>query len=59
MDDMDASSLRSVKPADLFTARTSITLVTRIGSLAGEIPADVTSWLTRLAAVVDDEIRRR
>jgi len=57
MNEPDAGLAQAIV-AELYTGRSAITLTTRLGALNGPVPADITDWLTDLAAV-DHEIDRR
>lgn len=58
-DRTEAPGLSAAEPAELYSARSCIAIVSRIGAMAGEVPPEVSSWLARLAAAVDAEIGRR
>ncbi|HEY1627609.1 MAG TPA: hypothetical protein VGG16_27850 [Streptosporangiaceae bacterium] len=58
-DRTEAPGLSEAEPAELYSARSCIAIVTRVGAMAGEIPAEVSGWLAGLAADIDAEIGRR
>jgi hypothetical protein len=46
-------------PAELYSARTAITLVSRFGACLGPIPAEVSMWLADVSTAINEEIERR
>ena len=52
-------SLAGAAPADLFSWRTSLALVRKLGERAGPIPAEAGVWLAGLEAAVNVAIERR